>query len=303
MLRRHFSQLLIMSLVIAPAARAQSARSALPRDLDGLWELVSIDGQALPLKPTNDGGDPSECGAHGEYVGSRIGEGRLVIRSAEMFHGPRSARWEGGVYGYVPEEIVCRTSLGGTVSLRRDEHRGARPADEVSPAWRGHGSYGVQDSVATLAVGEHEWMLSSPSTNSMGMITALYANGRTWVFRRAASGPRFELTGFTTLLGDFDGDGERDQVSVAPTGGAEDPGNMAARLASGDHASVAEVPAGAHVALATRGFRWRNADGQVLQLSDRDAVIVSVEPAPGRSDVTVYFIRNGEWISWDYAPD
>jgi hypothetical protein len=303
MLNRISQQLLIASLVIAPAVHAQAGRSAPPRELDGAWELVSVAGRQLPLPPVREGGDPSECGTYGQFVGSRIGEGRLVIRADEMLSGPRSGRWEGGVYGYFPEEIICRSSSGGTVALRRDEHRRTRPAGEVSTAWRSHGSYGMQDNVAVLAVGDDHWIVTTPSTSRAGMITAEGPDGQIWVFRRAEDGPRFELIGFTTVRGDFDADGQRDQVSVAPTGGAGDPGNMEARLASGDYARVAEVPAGAHVALATRGFRWRNADGEVLQLADRDAVIVSVEPAPGRSDVLVYYLRNGAWVAWAYAPD
>lgn len=298
MLFRSLVLVLVLGLGIASAAQAQGLRTEPPRELDGAWELVALNGQPLPLAPVREGGDPSECGTYGEYVGQRIGEGRLVLRVDEMWMSPRSGWWEGGVYMYLPEEIVCRAADGALVQLRRDVHNRAHPAQDVDAAWRA-GTYGLEDSTASLAVADREWKLAS--SNGTGILSLSDEDGRTWTFRRAAPGPRFSTPGFVTVLGDYDGDGREDQVSVTP--GRHGSGTMLARLASGAVERVADVPAGAEVMLAARGRVWRNADGRTLRLTDRDAVTVSVESAPERSDVTVFYLRNGAWVGWEYAPD
>lgn len=301
MLNRHLTQLLACVFVITPAARGQAARAEPPRALAGAWELVIISGRPVPHVPQRDGTDPSECDGYGEYAGTRVGEGRLVIRPEEMWLAPRSGRWQGGVYAYVPEEIVCRASGGELVLLRRDQHNDARPAAEISPAWRGRGSYGSEDSTSTLQVGDYAWAIVRTGTAAGGELVMRDAEGEMWIFRRAAPGPQFETPGFHTLLGDFDGDGRSDQASVVPR--RHNAGTMMVSLAAGSVSQVAEIPAGAHVALAPRGRTWRNADGTTLLLHDRDAVVVSVEIAPDRSDVTIYYVRNGSWVAWEYAPD
>lgn len=296
----------MLSLPIATAAQAQGSRTELPRELDGSWELVAVNGQPLPLPPVREGADPTECGAYGEFVGQRVGEGRLVIRTEEMWMGPRSERWEGGVYAYIPEEVVCRGGGGRTIVLRRDAHNRVAPASEVEPVWQGPGSYGVADSTASLAVGDFDWTWPLPTAGAgappdEGSLTLRDEDGVTWSFRRAQPGPRFDTPGFVSVRGDFDADGQPDQVSVTP--GRHGSRWMVARLAAGPVAQVAEVPAEAHVALARRGMTWRNSDGSSLRLTDREAILVSAEPATERSDVTIYFVRNGVWTAWEYAPD
>jgi hypothetical protein len=297
---RFLGSIFVLSLVAAPAAQSQESTLEPPRDLDGVWELVAVDGHALPLAPFRDGGDPAECGDHGEYVGERVGEGRLVVRTSEMWKDARSERWAGGIYAYVPAEILCRAAGGALIVLRRDEHNQARPAHEVEPLWR-TGSYGMEDSLASLSAGDHAWRLVAGSSGEAGTLTLEDEKGTTWMFRRAAPGPRFETPGFATVLGDLDGDGHGDQVMVTP--GRYGTGTMMARLAAGAVDRVADVPLGAEVRIAPRGRVWRNADGTTLRIADRDAVIVSLEPARERSDVTVYYIRNGLWVAWQYAPD
>jgi hypothetical protein len=292
--------ILALSLFAAPAAQAQTSRAQLPRELDGAWELVAVDGKALPLAPVRGGGDPSECGDHGVYVGQRVGEGRVVVRTAEMWKNPRSDRWVGGVYAYVPTEIICRAPGGLLIVLRRDEHNLARLAHDVAPVWHA-GSYGMDGSTASVSAGDHHWRLARGSPGGAGTLTAEDEEGIAWTFRRAAPGPRFETPGFATMEGDFDGDGRVDQVSVTP--GPYGSRTMMSRLAAGPVELVADVPAGAVVVLAPRGRVWRNADGTALRLTDRDAVIVSTEPAPERSDVVLYFMRNGAWTAWEYSPD
>jgi hypothetical protein len=296
---RYHSLLLVVqvSLFVAPATQAQSGTEP-PRELDGAWELVALNGQPLPLPPVR-AGDPAECGGHGEYAGERVGEGRLVIRAEEMWKGPQSERWEGGVYAYVPTEIICRAAAGALIVLRRDAHNQARPADEVEPVWR-TGSYGVEDSTASLSVEDHDWRLTPRGSGGAGTLTLEDAEGTAWTLRRAAPGPRFGTPGFATMLADFDGDGHDDQLRVTP--GRHGSRTMMAHLAEGAVARVADVPDGAEVLLARRGRSWHNADGTTLQL-DRDAVVVSIETAPERSDVVVYFMRNGAWTAWEYAPD
>jgi hypothetical protein len=296
---RFLGLILVLSLVVAPVAQSQESALEPPRDLDGVWELVAVDGQALPLAPVRDGGDPAECGDRGEYIGQRVGEGRLAVRTAEMWKDPRSERWAGGIYAYVPTEIICRPAGGAVTLLRRDEHNQARPAHAVEPLWR-TGSYGTEDSLASLSAGDHAWRLAAGSSGEAGTLTLEDEESTTWTFRRAAPGPRFETPGFATVLADFDGDRRVDQVSVTP--GRHGTGTMMARLAEGAVDRVANVPLGAEVRIAPRGRIWRNADGTSLRL-DRDAVIVSTEPAPGRSDVVLYFIQNGTWIAWEYSPD
>lgn len=291
--------ILALSCFIAATAKAQGSTPEPPRGLEGAWELVALNGRPLPLPPMRGTGEPAECGDHGEYDGQRVGEGRLVVRASEMWKDPRSARWSGGIYVYVPEEIICRPAGGAVIALRRDEHNQARPAHEVEPLWR-TGSYGVEDSLASLSAGDHAWRLSAGSSGKAGTLTLEDEEGTTWTFRRAAPGPRFETPGFATVLGDLDGDGHDDQVVVTP--GRHGSGTMMARLAEGAVERVADVPASAEVMLAPRGRTWRNADGTSLRL-DHDAVIVSLEPAPDRSDVIVYYIRNGVWVAWAYAPD
>lgn len=295
---RSLLSIFVLGLFVAPAALAQGLRTEPPRDLDGAWELVALNGQPLPLAPAREGGDPSECGTYGEYVGQRIGEGRLVLRVAEMWMSSRSGWWEGGVYMHLPDEIVCRTGTGALVQLRRDVHNRTHPARGVNAVWR-VGSYGLEDSTASLAVADREWKLASSS--GTGMLSLSDEDGRTWVFRRATPGPRFDTPGFAAVLGDFDGDGREDQVSVTP--GRHGGGTMIARLAEGTVERVTDVPLGAEVRIAPRGRAWRNADGTTLWITDRDAVIISTEPVPERSDVTVYYIRNGVWVAWAYAPD
>lgn len=290
--------ILALSLFVAPAAQAQTSSTQPPRELDGVWGLVAVDGQPLPLAPERAGGDPSECGEHGEYAGQRLGEGRLVLRAGEMWMSPRSGRWEGGVYMYVPEEIICRAPGGALVQLRRDVHNRAHPVQDVDAVWRG-GSYGLADSAASLSVADREWMVVVSSAS--GALNLTDEEGTRWTFRRAAPGPRFETPGFTSVLGDFDGDGQRDQMAV--TLGRHGSGTMMAKLAAGPVERVGDVPEGAVVALAPRGRVWQNADGTSLRLTDRDAVIVSVEPAPERSDVMLYYVRNRSWVVWEYSPD
>jgi hypothetical protein len=297
---RFLGSILVLSLFAAPAAQGQDGGSRPPHELEGAWELAALNGWPLPLTPVRDGGDPSECGDHGEYAGQRVGEGQLVIRTSEMWRNPRSERWTGGIYVYVPAEILCRAQGGAVIALRRDEHNQARPAHEVEPRWRA-GSYGMEDSLASLSAGDHAWRLAAGSSGEAGTLTLEDEEGTAWTFRRAAPDPRFETPGFATVLGDFDGDGHGDQVSVTP--GRHGTGTMIARLAEGAVDRVADVPLGAEVRIAPRGRVWRNADGTTLRITDRDAVIVSVEPAPGRSDVTVYYIRNEVWVAWAYAPD
>lgn len=297
---RHLLPVLLLNLAVPLAADGQTRDPEPPHALDGAWELVAFNGQPLPLTPVRDGGDPSECGEHGEFAGHRVGEGRLVIRVGEMWMGPRSGRWEGGVYAYVPEEILCRAAGGALVVLRRDVHNRARPARDVQPAWRS-GSYGFEDSTGSLSVAGHSWKVMAAPAPGGSTVSLQDDEGNTWTFRGATGGARFETPGHAVVLGDFDGDGRTDQVSVKP--GRYETSTMMARLAAGGVDRVTDVPAGAQVMLAPRGSTWRNADGRVLRLSDRDAVIVSVEPAPERSDVTVFYIRNGEWIAWEYSPD
>lgn len=299
MLFRSLLPTLVLSLFVAPAAHGQDGGTRPPHELEGAWELAALNGQPLPLTPVRDGGDPSECGDWGEYVGQRVGEGRLVVRTSEMWKDPRSERWTGGVYAYVPAEIVCRAPGGVVIVLRRDAHNQARPARDVEPVWR-IGSYGMEDSTASVSAGDHAWRLAAVSSGEAGTLALEDEEGTAWTFRRAGLGRRFETPGFTTVLGDFDGDGHGDQVSVTP--GRHGTGTMMARLAEGAVARVGDVPAGAEVILAPRGRIWRNADGTSLRLG-RDAVLVSLEPAPDRSDVTVYYMRNGTWLAWEYEPD
>jgi hypothetical protein len=283
----------------ATAADAQDSRAAPPRHLDGAWELVRVNGQPLPLAAAPDGGDPSECDGFGEYVGTRLGEGRLVIRTAEMWKGPWSDRWEGGVYAYVPEEVLCRGRTG-VVALRRGADRRAQRAADVAPEWR-TGSYGSVDSVATLVVADQDWTLRPGAVPASGMLHLEDVAGNRLTFRRALTHARFETPGFVVLLGDYDGDGRGDQVSAAP--GPFETRTVTARLAAGQVARVGEIPAEAQVQLAPRAASWRNADGGTLELNGRDAILVSTEPAPGRSDVVLYHLRNGGWVRWEYAPD
>jgi hypothetical protein len=140
---RYLKPLIVILLAAAPAAQAQPAGGVSPQ-LDGYWELVTVDRQPLPLAPLRESGDPSECGEYGEYVGQRIGEGRLVIRTAEMWMVPRSGRWEGGIYAYVADEILCRAAGGDVVVLRRDQFNRARLRNEVDPVWRA-GSIGAEE--------------------------------------------------------------------------------------------------------------------------------------------------------------
>jgi hypothetical protein len=289
--------ILVLSLFVAQVAQAQTSSTQLPRELDGVWELVAVDGQPLPLAPVRAGGDPTGCGEHGEYAGQRVGEGRLVLRADEMWMSPRSGRWEGGVYMYVPEEIICRAAGGALILLRRDVHNRAHPALEVQATWR-TGSYGLADSTPSLSIDDREWTLArtGPSTFSL-----TDDEGNAWAFRRAPPGPQFETPGFASVLGDFDGDGRADQVLVRP--GRHGSGTMLGSLAEGPVQNVTDVPEGAEVILAPRGRTWRNADGTTLRLTDRDAVLVSAEPVPGRSDVTLYHLRNGTWVAWEYSPD
>lgn len=287
----------LLILAIVPTASAQVNGAEPPRELDGVWELVALNGQPLPLAPLRDG-DPVECGEYGEYVGQRIGEGRLVVRVEEMWRSSRSGWWEGGVYMYLPEELLCRAAGGALVQLRRDAHNRAQPAEAVEPVWRA-GSYGVEDTTASLSVADRAWKIRR--SREPGLLSLIDEEGDTWAFRRAVPGPRFHTPGFATVQGDFDGDGRSDQVSITP--GRHGSGTMLARLAAGPVERVADVPANAEVMLAPRGHAWRNVDGTTLRLPDRDAVIVSVEPVPERSDVTVYYLRNGTWVAWEYAPN
>lgn len=291
--------ILAMSIFVASATQAQGSSAQPPRELDGAWELTALNGKPLPLPPERDGGDPTECDGHGEYLGQRLGEGRLVIRANEMWMGPRSERWEGGMYAYLPEEVLCRDQHGAVIALRRDQHNQARRAHDVEPVWR-TGNYGIEDTTTSVSAGDHAWKLVARGSGGVVTLTLKDEEGTEWTFRRAAPGPRFELPGFATVLGDFDRDGHGDQVSVTP--GRHGSGTMVARLAEGSVDRVADVPVGAEVAIAPRGRIWRNADGTSLRL-DRDAVIVSLEPAPDRSDVTVYYMRNGAWLAWQYSPD
>lgn len=282
---------------LAPAAHAQrvSAPAAL-LSLGGAWELVAINGERLPVAPRLGSEDPAVCDGLGEYVGERVGEGRLVVRPSEMIVGAWSEQWTGGVYAAVAEEVVCRGERGPVI-LRRDRDRRMRSARDVRAEWRGNGSAGFEEGTTTLAVADRHFAVSVSADQRMLRARDLQDN--VWTFRRAESGPRFEPAGFYTLIGDFDGDGKADQVAVEP--GSNGRATMNVHLATGA-ADVLDIPEG-RVALARRGMSWRNADGTTLHLRDRDGVMVAVEPAPERSDVTVYQYTNGHWRSWEYSPD
>ena len=222
-----------------------------------------------------------------------------MLRVDEMWMSPRSGWWEGGVYMHLPEEIVCRAADGALVQLRRDVHGRPHPAQDVAAAWRA-GTYELEDSTASsLGVADREWKLAPLS--GTGTLNLTDEEGNAWTFRRAAPGAHFSTPGFVAVPGDFDGDGREDQVSV--TAGRHGSATMMGRLASGAVERVADVPLGAEVRVAPRGRVWRNADGTTMRITDGDAVIVSTEPAPERSDVVVYYMRNGAWLAWQYAPD
>ena len=55
MLFRSLVPILVLGFVIAPAAQAQGLRTEPPRELDGAWELVAMNGQPLPLAPVREG--------------------------------------------------------------------------------------------------------------------------------------------------------------------------------------------------------------------------------------------------------
>jgi hypothetical protein len=159
----------------------------------------------------------------------------------------------------------------------------------------------AEETTASLSAADRDWRLAAGESGATGALTLVDEDGKAWMFRRAEPGPRFEMPGFFTVLADFDGDGRGDQVSVAP--GRHGSGTMMAKLSAGAVDHVTDVSAGAVVMLAPRGREWRNADGTTLRLSDRDGILVSVESAPERSNVTLFYIRNAAWVAWEYAPD
>lgn len=277
--------LLILLFLLATPAFSQLPPEV--RRLAGAWESVA----PVPLPQ----GDPQQCDGHGEYVQERA-RARVVIRPEELWFHPRGQNWWGGIYASVPVEIVCRGASGDVV-LQRDVHGQARPAGDVDPIWRGNGSLAVGEGQVTLTAADYTWTVEPGGER----IRAVDQEGGVWTFARAALDPDRDAPGFFTLNADFDGDGGGDQMRVVP--GRHDRSTMMAYLASGATARVAEIPCGAAVAVAP-ARTWRNADGTQLVLpAGRAAVLVSVEPAEGRSDVVLHYIENGEWRRWEYAPD
>lgn len=302
-MRAHLPVTILLLATSAVPAAAQSA-APFPRpgaSLAGVWELVSVNGKPLPLSPDN-----TEvaigCDVRGEYMGEyagvRVGEGQLVINPEVMFFNRDAGSWTGGVYAHIPKEAVCRHPNGQTNVVRVDGRDQAGSARAVSAVWQDDGSYIVEEDRPLLRAADREWTIrSAPGTGLLRLVDA--ADGAEWLFRRGVPGPRFNH-GMTTLLGDIDEDRVVDQVRVEP--GPHDEARLTVYHGHGG-VDVLEIPNDAKVTLARGPRTWRNADGRTLQVGAREVILVAREPAPEHTDVTIYVLRNGNWVRWEYEPN